>query len=131
MDRNKINISKVETFFNGLLLNNVSANVFPSQAPDSIEQSWKEFIVYDCAGIMDMDAYGRGTVLLYIYVPPMGASDKKNVAHFSNIEQKLDAAINNNKDATYHIERRGTYTDYDEQKKMFVNIIEINLVILT
>lgn len=131
MDSNRINISKVETFFDSLLRGKVTDNLFFTELPAAIEDSWKEMIVVDCNGIVDWDAYGRGTVLLYVYVPPMASSGIKDVTVFSKIEAKINEAISASSDPVYKIIRNETYSDYDDDKKMFVNIISLTLVILT
>lgn len=131
MDSNLINISKIETFFDKILRGALTDNLFFTDAPPAISDSWDEFVVVDCNSIADWDAYGQGTVLVYIYVPPMGASGRKNVAQFSALEQKLNNIIANSWDNNYRMKRRETYSDFDEDKNMFVNIIEISLVVLT
>lgn len=131
MDRNRLNISKIETFFDRLLRGKVTDNLFFSEAPQAISESWKDFIVVDCNGVTDWDAYGQGTVLIYVYVPPMGSSGRKDVATFSILESKINDCIAGSVDDVYKIKRRETYSDYDEDKNMFINIIEISLVVLT
>lgn len=130
MDRNLMNISKIETFFDTLLRGTVSDNVFFTYLPDAVEESWKEMVLVDCSAMDDWDAFGRGTVLVMIYVPPM-PSGRKNVAVMSSVEQRLNSAIDRCGDPAYRIRRGETYSDYDVERKMFVNIITIELVVLT
>lgn len=130
MDKNRLNISKIETFFDSLLRGTVTENLFFSELPPAIEEKWTEMVVVDCSAMADWDAYGRGTVLLMLYVPPM-SSGRKNVTVFSNVEKKLNDVISASRDDAYRIQRRETYTDYDTERNLFVNIIEINLIVLT
>lgn len=130
MDSNRLNISKIETFFDSLLRGTVTDNLFFSELPSAIDEKWTEMIVVDCNAMADWDAYGRGTVLLMVYVPPM-SSGRKNVTVFSNVEKKLNDVIASSTDDVYRIQRRETYTDYDTERNLFVNIIEINLIVLT
>lgn len=130
MDRNLMNISKIETFFDTLLRGTVSDNVFFTYLPDAVEESWKEMVLVDCSAMDDWDAFGRGTVLVMIYVPPM-PSGRKNVAVMSSVEQRLNSAIDRCADPIYRIRRGETYSDYDAERKMFVNIVTVELVVLT
>lgn len=131
MDSNRLNISKIETFFDSLLRGEVTDNLFFAQPPQAIQEAWKEFIVVDCSGMVDWDAYGQGTVLLFVYIPPLGSSGRKDVASFSAIESKINECIETSSDPVYKVRRRETYADYDEDKNMFVDVIEISLVVLT
>lgn len=130
MDSNRLNISKIETFFDSLLRGTVTDNLFFAELPSAIDEKWTEMVVVDCSAMADWDAYGRGTVLLMVYVPPM-SSGRKNVTVFSNVEKKLNDVIALSTDDVYRIQRRETYTDYDTERNLFVNIIEINLIVLT
>lgn len=63
MDKNKLNISNIETFLIDLIWKNVSDNVFLGALPSAIESEWKDMVVIDCASaIEDMNAYGYGDV---------------------------------------------------------------------
>lgn len=129
MDKNLINISKIETFFNALLDNKVSENTFFTSLPD-IKTEWQEIVVVDLAkSIEDMNAYGRGVVLVYLYAKPLSTGGK-NVAKISEMEKKLNECISSNTDEHYKITRKSTYTDYDENKNLHCNIVEIDLIIL-
>lgn len=129
MVNDKINISSIETFFNSILDNKVSDNTFFGNAP-TFDSSWTDMLVVDCGNaISDMNAYGKGIVLLYLYAKPM-SSGKKNVAVFDTLEKKLNNVLNSVNDATYRISRRNTYADYDTANKIHFNVVEINLLIL-
>lgn len=130
MDANRLNISKIETFFDTLLRGHVSDNVFFTSLPDAVEESWGNIVVVDCSAMADWNAFGRGTVLVMIYAPPM-PSGRKNVAVMSSVEQKLNIAIERCNDSVYRIRRGETYSDYDSERKMFVNIVTVDLVVLT
>lgn len=130
MDKNLINISKIETFFNTLLDNKVSENTFFSDLPAAIKQEWNEIVVVDFPNtISDLDACGQGTVLIWLYAKPM-ANGAKNVATLSKMESKLNECISLNQDEHYHINRKGEYTDYDDQRNLHCNIVEINLIVI-
>lgn len=129
MDKDLMNISNVETFMDGILRGNVSNNVFFGGFPSNMRKEWSEVLVVDTSNLYDNDAYGRGTILLFVYVPPIG-DGVKDVKTFSSIERKINSAIENNHDYNYRIQRRETYTDYDKTNQLFVNIIELTLMIL-
>lgn len=128
MDINKINISKIETFLNGILDNVVSNNTFFTATPDASvvkSSSWTDMCLIDIPnGVRDFDAYGQGTVLVYLYARPM-ESGKKNVAALSKMETKLNEVIKANTDKTYHLSRRLTYTGYDTDVDWHYNAVEV------
>lgn len=131
MDKNRINLSKIETFFDSILDGRVSKNTFFAELPMAFKEEWTEAVLVDCnSAIVDWDAYGRGTVRVWLYVPPM-SSGAKNVKKFSQLEAKLNAAIEESDDPVYRIERRGIWTGYDRERTLFFNVIEVSLTILT
>lgn len=130
MDKKKINISLIENFFNELLDGVVSDNVFFTSLPSSIQQTWNDLVVVKCSNaIRDMNAYGYGTVLVWLYAKPL-SSGKKNLAVMLKMENALDEAIKNSNNATYQVKRRSEYADYDDKVKMHCNIVEIVTLIV-
>lgn len=130
MDKNLMNISKIETFFNALLDNKVSDNTFFSDLPPAIKQEWNDMVVVDFPNtISDLDACGQGTVLIWLYAKPK-SNGTKNVPVLSGMEAKLNECISSSKDAHYIINRRGEYADYDDQRNLHCNIVELNLIII-
>lgn len=130
MNANNLNISKIETFLNGIIDNVVSQNTFYGYLPDaSIVKSsdWQDMVMVEIPnGIRDMDAYGQGTILVWLYARPL-ESGRKNVAKMSELETKLNAVITNAKDRNYQISRRMTFTDYDTDIDWHCNVVEIIL----
>lgn len=128
MDINKINISKIETFLNEKIDNVVSKNTFVgSKVPDktAIPVDWKDIVLIDIPnGVRDFEAYGQGTVLVFLFARPM-ESGKKNVAVLSKMEESLNEIIKSNTDKTYTLSRRLTYTGYDSDIDWHFNAIEV------
>lgn len=130
MDKNLMNISKIETFFNALLDEKVSKNTFFTDLPPAIDASWTDMVVVDCANaISDMDACGKGTVLIFLYTKPR-SDGGKNVAKMTELEQSLNNCIASNDSKTYIINRANTYSDYDENRNLHCNIVVLNLIVL-
>lgn len=133
MDSNKINISKIETFLNEKIDNVVSKNTFVgSKVPDktAIPTDWKDICLIDIPnGVRDFDAYGKGTVLVYLFARPQ-ESGRKNVAVLSKMEASLNEVINTSSNDTYLLKRRLTFTGYDMNIDWHYNVIEITLTIL-
>ena len=130
MDSNKLNISKVETYLHSIFDNVVSDNTYVGTPPETIKESWTDMCVIDTGGsIRDMDAYGRGVVLVWLYARPL-ANGAKNVAKMSEMETKLNEVIENARNSSYRISRRATHSDYDNNRKWHCNIIELNLIII-
>lgn len=130
MDKDVLNISAIETFFNELLDDKVSYNTFFTTPPTNIDDSWSDMVVVDCANsIRDLNAYGVGTVLVWLYAKPM-INGRKNVAVMSKLEKALNVALENNKSPNYAVSRRGSFADFDNDAKMHCNIIEVQLLIV-
>ena len=69
MNKDNMNISKVETFLNGVIDNKVSGNTFFGYMPDKsiIDASnWQDMVLVEMPnGIEDKDAFGQGLFLFY------------------------------------------------------------------
>lgn len=129
MDCKVINISKIETYLYSIIDNIVSNNTYVGTPPETIKEDWQDMCVINLgASISDMDAYGKGVVLVWLYARPL-ANGAKNVAKMSEMETKLNEVIESAHDSTYRINRKATYTDYDSQRKWHCNIVELNLTI--
>lgn len=127
MDKNNINISKIETYLHSIIDNKVSKNTFVGNLPDTMQSTWQDVCLIDCgSAIADMSAYGRGVVLVWLYARPL-ASGAKNVAQMALLESKLNEVIAGATSSTYQITRRNTYSDYDTVRKWHCNIVELNL----
>lgn len=133
MDSNKINISKIETFLYEKIDNVVSKNTFVgSKVPDktAIPTDWNDIVLIDIPnGVRDFDAYGKGTVLVYLFARPQ-ESGRKNVAVLSKMEASLNEVVNTSSNDTYLLKRRLTFTGYDMNIDWHYNVIEITLTIL-
>lgn len=129
MNKNNLNISKIESYLNSIIDNVVSNQTYVGRLPDTLESDWKDMCLIDCgSAIADYDAYGSGVVLIWLYAKPL-SDGSKNVAVMSALEQKLTDVITNAKSSTYQINRRNTYTDYDTERKWHCNIVELNITI--
>ena len=127
MDKNNINISKIETYLHSIIDNKVSKNTFVGNLPDTMQSAWQDVCLIDCgSAIADMSAYGRGVVLVWLYARPL-ANGAKNVAQMAAMESKLNEVIKGAHSSTYQLTRRNTYSDYDTVRKWHCNIIELNL----
>jgi hypothetical protein len=130
MDKNRINISKIETYLNSIIDNVVSNNTYFGHLPDASvvkASTWNDICLIEIPnGIRDFDAYGQGTVLVWLYARPL-ESGKKNVAKMSELENKLNSVIKSASDKYYHISRRRMYTVYDTDIDWHCNVVEIIL----
>lgn len=129
MDKNNLNISKIETYLHSIIDNVVSNNTYVGTLPDTIQSSWNDMCLIDVGNsIYDLDAYGSGIVHILLYARPL-LSGAKNVAAMSTLEQKLNNALKNANSKIYRINRRSTYTDYDTERKWHCNIVALNITI--
>lgn len=122
-----MNISKVETYLNSIFDNVISRNTFFGSMPEkeTIESSWDDIVFVEMpGGIRDREAYGQGTVLVWLYARPL-ANGAKNVKVMSGLETKLNEVIKNASNPTYSISRRTTFTDYDTNINWHCNAVEI------
>lgn len=130
MDSNYLNISKIETYIVGIIDNVVSDNTFAGTLPTTINAAWSDMVLVDCVNaIGDLDALGKGVVLVWLYAKPR-TDGTKNVALMSQLEKKLNDVINAANDRHYIISRRDTYSEYDEARKWHCNIVELNITIV-
>ena len=130
MNTNNLNISEIESYLYGIMNNAVSEHTYAGTLPDTIKSDWKDMVLIDCAtAIKDMNAYGQGIVLIWLYAKPRG-DGAKNTATMAKLERKLNEVIADASDGTYHINRRNTYSDYDSDRKWHCNIVELNILIV-
>ena len=130
MYKNNINISKIETYLHSIIDNVVSDNTYVGTPPETLKEDWNDVCVIDVGpSIRDMNAYGKGVVLVWLYARPL-ANGAKNVAKMSELETKLNEVIKNAHDRTYRINRGATYSNYDPNRKWHCNIVELNLTIV-
>lgn len=130
MNKNNLNISKIETYLNSILDNVVSNNTFFTALPNaSVVKSsdWQDMVMIAIPeGIRDFEAYGSGSVFIYLYARPL-ESGKKNVAKMSQLEQILNEVIAEANDKNYQISRNDVHTTYDEDIDWHCNVVELIL----
>lgn len=129
MDKNNLNISKIETYLYGIMDNVVSDNTYAGTLPDTIKSTWTDMCLIDCdTSIRDFDAYGKGIILIWLYARPR-ADGSKNTTMMSKLEQRLNDVLSKASNKDYQINRRNVYTDYDSERKWHCNIVELNVII--
>lgn len=130
MDKNKINISKIETYLHGIIDGKVSDNTYAGTLPDTIQSSWNDMVLIDAGNaINDLDAFGSGVVLIFLYARPL-LNGAKNVKVMSELETKLYDVISSQSSSEYYISRLNVYTDYDTERKWHTNIVALNILIV-
>lgn len=131
MDVNKLNISKIETYLDSILGGTVSDNTFFGGVitKEMIGDEWSDMVMVEMPnGITDFDAYGQGTVLVWLYARPL-TSGRKNVPIMSKLEKKLNDVISNVVSSEYNITRRLTYTDYNTDIDWHCNVVELVITV--
>lgn len=127
-----MNISKIETYLNGIIDNVVSDNTFFGSTPDkvTIDKAWTDMVFIEIPnGIADHNSYGKGTILVWLYAKPL-SSGRKNVAKMSQLETKLNEVIANGSNSSYTLNRRNTFTDYDNSINWHCNAVEVIIKVL-
>lgn len=130
MDKNKLNISNIETFLIDLIWKSVSDNVFLGALPSAIESEWQDMVVIDCASaIEDMNAYGFGYVNVFLYAKPK-RDGVKNKDLLGEMEEMLNLCISESSNSVYGISRGRVYSDYDTDRQLHCNIVQLKLVVI-
>lgn len=133
MNKQNLNISKIETYLNDILDGVVSNNTFFTTYPNvSVVKSsdWKDMVLVDIpSGVRDMDAMGTGTVFIGLYARPL-ESGKKNVAKMSELENKLNEVLENAKDSRYMLKRSDVHSTYDDDIDWHCNVVELTILVL-
>lgn len=128
MNKDAINISSIETYLYSIMNSVISVNTYAGTPPDTLKEAWNDMCVIDCGDISDVNAFGAGTVLIWLYARPL-ADGSKNTAVMSAMEKRLNEVIKNSKSQVYQINRGRTYTNYDSDRKWHCNIVELNITI--
>lgn len=133
MDKQNLNISKIETYLNSILDGVVSDNTFFTTYPNvsMVKASdWKDMVLVDIpSGVRDMDAMGAGTIFIGLYARPF-ESGKKNVAKMSELEDKLNEVLENARDSRYMLKRSDVHSTYDEDIDWHCNVVELTILVL-
>lgn len=132
MDKDKMNISSIETYLNSIFDNTISDNTIFGYMIEkaTIPDDWNEMVMIEVPnGVADMDAYGQGTILVWLYARPL-LSGKKNVATMSTLEKNLNEVVASSSNGIYQLSRRMTYTSYDTDIDWHCNVVELNILIV-
>lgn len=108
----------------------VSEHTYAGTLPDTINSTWEDMCLIDCGNkLHDLDAYGQGTILIWLYARPR-SNGTKNVTTMAKLEDNLNYVIKNASNKDYAINRGNTYTDYDATRQWHCNIVELNILIV-
>lgn len=133
MNKNNLNISKIETYLNNILDGVVSNNTFFTTYPNvSVVKSsdWQDMVLVDIpSGISDMDAMGQGIIFIGLYARPL-ESGKKNVKKMSELEVKLNEVLANASNSQYMLLRSDVHATYDDDIDWHCNVVELTITIL-
>ena len=133
MDKNTLNISKIETYLNDILDGVVSNNTFFTTYPNVAvvkSSDWQDMVLVDIpSGISDMDAMGRGIIFIGLYARPL-ESGKKNVKKMSELEIKLNEVLSNASNSQYMLLRSDVHATYDDDIDWHCNAVELTITIL-
>lgn len=129
MINDNLNISTIETYLDKIIKGKVSKNVFTGTLPNTIDDTAKDLVLIDCGNaINDLDAYGKGTVNVYLYAHPT-ANGRKNVAQLSKMEKAMNAVLDGANDNRYALAQLYKATDYDSALNWHYIIVALNLII--
>lgn len=133
MNKDNLNLSKIETYLDSILNKVVSENTYFTTYPDvSIIQSssWQDMVLVDIPdGIKDFEAYGQGHVFICLYARPL-ESGAKNVPMMSELENKLNDAIAKAPIKDYYLVRDDAHTTFDDDIRWHCNVYTFILTIV-
>lgn len=130
MEKDYTTIASIQTFFDGILRGKLDDNVFFDAPPQTINDSWKSFIVVDLGTeISDNNAISRGTVRIMTYVRPI-APGYGNVSLAQQKQSDLKSIVKNVSDSHYVLDYLGSFSDYDTDTGFNVVISVLRIKIL-
>lgn len=102
MKNDYINISSILTHLDAVIREHVCKRCYVGTLPSTLEDGAMDMVVIDCGNtIRDLNAYGKGTINIYMYAQPVGG--QMNVFALSELERKFSKAIRENKfDSEYY-----------------------------
>lgn len=129
MTNDNLDISSIETYLDSIIKGKVSKNVFAGTLPNTLEDTVKDLVLIDCGNaITDLDAYGRGTLNIFLYAKPT-ANGRKNVAQLSKMEKSFANVIDNAADERYTLTQLYKASDYDTALNWHYIVVALNIVI--
>lgn len=131
MDKNKMNISQIERFFSMLLFKKgISDNIFLGTLPATLESTWNNMVLIDCGtSIFNYNSHGFGSVNIFLYARPIGASMTKNVQVLNDMEATLTSVIQSSNDNVYSVKINWHDSGYDSNRNFHYNVINIETII--
>lgn len=133
MNKDNLNISKIETFLYELFNDSVGERVIVGSKvfnKTEIPSNCDSFCHVDLPnGVNDMDAYGQGTALVALYARPM-ESGRKNVKVLSEMEVELNRVLAESNNPNYKVIRRLTYSSFNRDIDWHCNVVEVIITIL-
>ena len=130
MYKNRLNISDIEKFIVDIIWKKVSDNVFVGDLPSAIDSKLKDMVVIDCSNtINNMNAFGYGTVNIIMYANPTsdGMKDEELLGDMCDM---LTICVEENKNPSFGLTIGNTYSDYDTNRKLHCNIVQLKIVII-
>jgi hypothetical protein len=129
MINDNLNISSIETYLDKIVKGKVSKSVYAGTLPNTIEDDVNDLVLIDCGNaISDLNAYGKGTVNVFLYAKPT-ANGRKNVAQLSKMEKAMNKVIDNSADDRYMLAPLYRMSDYDSALNWHYIIVALNLII--
>lgn len=129
MTNDNLNISSIETYLDSIIKGKVSKNVFAGTLPNTLEDTVKDLVLIDCGNtISDLDAYGKGTLNIFLYAKPT-ANGRKNVAQLSKMEKSFANVIDTAADERYTLTQLYKASDYDTALNWHYIVVALNIVI--
>lgn len=130
MEKDYTTVASIQTFFDSILRGKLDDNVFFDAPPQTINDSWKSFVVVDLGTeISDNNAMSRGTVRIMMYVRPI-APGYGNVSLAQQKQSDLKSIVKNVSDSHYVLDYLSSFSDYDTDTGFNVVISVLRIKIL-
>lgn len=124
------NISRIEDFFFTMFSEEVFGKVEVGDVlPDTIDQSVKRYTLIDVGRVRDLNAYGSGSVVVFLF-SKSNERREKDVPAMCEMEDAAYQLIHKNKHEHYKTSRGFIEQSYDSRYDMHCNVIEIILTVI-
>ena len=122
-------ISEVEQELQNFFSPYFDCDIYYTQPDSVIFENENSFVLIDFpSGISNIVSHGKGVFLLYMYSKSIGSYHTKNIAELSEMENQFQEALKQDQKGSICILQQQAYTDYDENIKFYVNIMQLQIL---
>ena len=130
MEKDYTTVASIQTFFDSILRGKLDDNVFFDAPPQTINDSWKSFVVVDLGTEKsDNNAMSRGTDRKMTYWRSMDPGNGKMYRRLKT-QSDMKSIVKNVSDSHYVLDYLSSFSDYDTDTGFNVVISVLRIKIL-